>query len=122
MKTKIHKEAWIGPNAKIGKNGCKIQPLAFIPDGVTIEDDVFIGPGATFTNDKYPPSNGKGWQKTYVLKGSVIGANATILPGIVIGPNAIVGAGSVVTQTVPADEVWVGNPAKFRRNVDTKSA
>lgn len=103
---------WIGNNVKVGE-GCKIQPYAFIPDGVTLEDNVFVGPGAVFTNDKNPPSNGKGWAKTLVKKNAVIGANATILPGVIIGEGAKIGAGSVVTRNVPDGETWVGNPAKL---------
>lgn len=104
----IHAHVWIG-NVKIGKN-CKIQAFSFIPEGVTLEDDVFIGPGVVFTNDKYPPS--KDWKKTLVRQGVSIGANATILPGVTIGLQATIGAGAVVTKSIPNFETWVGNPAK----------
>jgi len=97
--------------AKIGKN-CSIQAFCFICEGVTLEDNVFIGPRVTFTNDKRPPSHGKHWAKTLVKEGASIGAGAIILPGVTIGKNAIIGAGSVVTKNVPAGETWVGNPAK----------
>lgn len=109
--TKIHSHVWIGGKVKIGKN-CFIEAFAFIPDGVTIEDDVFIGPHVCFTNDKQPPSFGKHWADTLVKKGASIGANATILPGVTIHEGAKVGAGSVVTKDVPAGETWAGNPAK----------
>lgn len=89
----------------------KIEPFAFIPDGVEIEDDVFIGPHVCFTNDKFPPSHGKGWVKTLVKRGASIGAGAIILPGLTIGGKAKIGAGSVVTKDIPAGEVWYGNPA-----------
>lgn len=98
--------------AKVGNN-CRFEAFSFIPPGLTIEDDVFWGPSATATNDKYPPSHGEGWSKTLIKKGAGIGANATILPGITIGENSFIGAGSVVVESVPPNEVWVGNPARF---------
>jgi acetyltransferase-like isoleucine patch superfamily enzyme len=107
---KIYPEAWIGEKVIMGI-GCKIQPFAFIPDGVTIGNNVFVGPHVTFTNDKYPPSNGKSWMATRVNDGASIGAGATILPGIIIGKDAVIGAGAVVTKNVPGGETWVGNPA-----------
>lgn len=106
----IHSHVWIG-EVKIGNN-VKIQAFSFIPNGVTIEDDVFIGPRVTFTNDKYPPSHGVGWRETLVKKGSSIGAGSIILPGITIGEGAKIGAGSVVTKDIPPGELWMGNPAK----------
>lgn len=102
----IHAFVWIG-DVVIGNN-VKIQPYAFIPTGVTIEDDCFIGPHVCFTNDKYPPSNGKGWTTTLVERGAVIGAGAVILPGITIGQKAVIGAGSLVTHSVPAGEIVKG--------------
>ncbi|MDI4631601.1 N-acetyltransferase [Pelomonas sp. V22] len=85
-------------------------------DGVTLEDDVFIGPNATFTNDKRPRSKQypEAFQRTVVQRGASIGANATLLGGITIGAGAMIGAGSVVTRDVPAGELWVGNPARSR--------
>ena len=91
----------------VGKN-CKIQSFVFIPKGVTIEDNCFIGPSVTFTNDKYPPS-GKVYP-TIIRKGASIGGNATILPGIEIGESAMIGAGAVITKNVPPNETWIGNP------------
>ena len=119
------------PNAKVG-NECNICSHCLIEndviighrvtvksgvqlwDGVTIEDDVFIGPNVTFTNDIRPRSKHypDKFLNTVVCKGASIGANATILPGIKIGEYAMVGAGSVVTKDVRANTVVVGNPAK----------
>lgn len=84
-------------------------------DGVTIEDDVFIGPNATFTNDVFPRSKQRPPQyvRTLVRQGASIGANATILPGVTIGSGAMIGAGSVVTRDVPAFALTVGNPARL---------
>jgi hypothetical protein len=83
--------------------------------GIVIEDDVFIGPNATFTNDRFPRS--KSWQNripsTVVKQGASIGANATILPGLTIGESAMIGAGSVVTRDVPPYAVVAGNPARL---------
>lgn len=109
----IHAPTWIGHDVVLGDH-VKVQAFAFIPDGVTIEDFVFIGPHVCFTNDKKPPSHGKNWQKTLVKIGAVIGAGAIILPGITIGEYAVVGAGAVVTKDVPDKAVVVGNPAKVR--------
>lgn len=83
-------------------------------DGVEIGDEVFIGPNATFTNDKYPKSGNRGFKvlHTRVGRGASIGANATILPGITIGEGAVVGAGAVVTRDVPPNAVVTGNPAR----------
>ena len=104
----IHAPVWIGKKVWIGRN-CKIQAFAFIPDGVMMGHNVFIGPGVVFTNDKRPPSDKL--SETVVKYGASIGANATILPGITIGHDAMVGAGSVVTKDVPDGETWIGNPA-----------
>lgn len=83
-------------------------------DGLRIENDVFIGPNATFTNDKFPRSKHqpKQFPTTTIRNGASIGANATILPNITIGENAMVGAGSVVTKDVPKNAIVVGNPAR----------
>ncbi|RLG81148.1 MAG: N-acetyltransferase [Thermoprotei archaeon] len=109
---KIDAFVYIEGGVKIGNN-VKIRTFTFIPEGVEIEDDVFIGPGVIFTNDKYPRVRGK-WRllKTKVKKGASIGAGAVILPGITIGKYALVAAGSVVTKDVPDYAIVVGNPAK----------
>jgi len=122
----------IGPETSIGpfveiQNGvtigdkCKIQSHSFICEGVTIEDQVFIGHGVIFTNDRYPAAtnrngNLKGlsdWnlEKTIVRRGAAIGSGSTILPGVEIGESAIVGAGSVVASNVEAGSTVHGNPA-----------
>lgn len=94
---------------------CKIQAGALIFSGVTLEEDVFVGPGVVFTNDKYPRAyrNLKEFEKTLVKKGASIGANATIICGITIGEYAFVGAGSVVTKDVPDKAIVIGNPARI---------
>lgn len=98
--------------ARIGRN-CKIQAFVFICPGVEIENDVFIGPRVTFTNDKYPKAVGE-WKQlnTLVKEGASIGAGAIILPGVTIGEYALIGAGSVVTKDVPPHQIWQGNPAR----------
>ena len=109
----IENDVVIGNNVTI-KSGVQIW------DGVRIEDNVFVGPNVTFTNDKFPRSKQypeKFWQ-TVLKKGCSIGANSTIVCGITIGENAMIGAGSVVTKDVPANELWLGNPAKFVRTIN----
>jgi acetyltransferase-like isoleucine patch superfamily enzyme/dTDP-4-dehydrorhamnose 3,5-epimerase-like enzyme len=128
--TKVWAFTHILPKAIIGKN-CNICDNVFIEndvkignnvtikcgvqiwDGLTIENNVFIGPNVTFTNDKFPKSKEYPDQflKTKIEKGASLGANSTILPGIIIGQNAIVGAGAVVTHSVPANAIVIGNPA-----------
>ena len=107
----IHSHVWIGDGVVIGSN-VRIQAFCYIPGGVTIEDDVFLGPRVTMTNDRYPPS--PNLEKTLVKKGASIGAGAVILPGITIGENAIIGAGAVVTKDVPDGVTVYGNPAHCR--------
>ena len=109
----------------VGKR-CKIQSHTFICEGVTIEDQVFIGHGVVFINDSYPratTSTGElqtpnDWkvEKTLVKTGASIGSGATILSNVTIGERAIVGAGSVVTHDVPAGAIVAGNPAKVLRS------
>ncbi|AJI57917.1 hexapeptide repeat of succinyl-transferase family protein [Francisella philomiragia] len=108
----IENDVVIGDNVTI-KSGVQIW------DGITLEDNVFIGPNVTFTNDRMPRSKQypTEWPKTTIKKGASIGANSTILPGIIIGENAMIGAGSVVTKNIPANEVWIGNPARFYKKV-----
>jgi acetyltransferase-like isoleucine patch superfamily enzyme len=122
--TKIGAFVEIQKNARIGRR-CKISSHTFICEGVTIEDNVFIGHGVMFTNDIYPRATSLAGQlqseadwkveKTVVKQGASIGTGATILPKTCIGENAIVGAGSVVTKDVPANAVIAGNPARVLR-------
>jgi UDP-2-acetamido-3-amino-2,3-dideoxy-glucuronate N-acetyltransferase len=119
--SKIDSYVYLEEGVVIGDN-CKVRPFVFIPTGVVIEDNVFIGPSVSFTNDKYPRSQGE-WAllSTRVKKGASIGANSVILPGIVIGEGAIVGAGSVVTKNVPSNTVVAGNPARIIRRIGIDS-
>jgi len=122
--TKIGAFVEIQKNAVVGKR-CKISSHTFICEGVTIEDNVFVGHGVTFTNDSYPRSTTpegdlkteRDWnvEPTLVKKGASIGSGATILPNLIIGENALVGAGSVVTRDVPAGAIVAGNPARIQR-------
>lgn len=88
-------------------------------DGICLEDDVFIGPNVTFTNDPFPRSKQypDHFPRTVVKRGASIGANATILPGVTIGEGAMVGAGSVVTRDVPPRTLVVGNPARVQKEI-----
>ena len=106
-------------DVKIGNN-VTVKSGVFIWDGITLEDDVFIGPCVAFTNDKNPRSKQypDAFPKTIVEKGASIGANATILPGIRIGQNAMVGAGAVVTKDVPQNAIVVGNPAVIKGYIE----
>ncbi|MBP1712313.1 MAG: transferase hexapeptide repeat containing protein [Deltaproteobacteria bacterium] len=120
----------IQKNAKVGKN-CKISSHTFICEGVTIEDDVFVGHNVTFINDKYPrATNGGGnpqteadWQVRPILvkKGASIGSGATIMCDVTIGENAIIGANALVTKNVPPNSIAAGNPAKIIRRIKEKS-
>jgi UDP-2-acetamido-3-amino-2,3-dideoxy-glucuronate N-acetyltransferase len=110
--------------ASVGRN-CKIQSHTFVCEGVTIEDDVFIGHNVTFINDRFPrATRGDGrlqtdedWAciPTLVKSGASIGSSATILCGVTIGEDALIGAGSVVTRDVPAGAIVAGNPARVLR-------
>ncbi len=93
-------------------------------DGLTLEDDVFIGPNATFCNDRFPRSKQHlaEYPSTVIRRGASIGANATLLPGLVIGANAMVGAGAVVTRSVPPNAVVRGNPARIVGYADAATA
>ena len=109
---------FIENNVKVG-NRVTIKCGVQLWDGITLEDDVFVGPNATFSNDPFPRSRHypKTFLRTNVQRGASIGANATILPGVTIGEGAIVGAGAVVTKDVPAGTVVIGNPAKIVRKL-----
>ncbi len=116
-------------NATVGKN-CKISSHTFICEGVTIEDNVFIGHGVVFINDPYPRSvnmwgrlqTEADWkaEPTLVKNGASIGSGCTILANVTIGENAIVGAGSVVTRDVAPNVIVAGNPSRFLRSIDDK--
>lgn len=106
---RIHSHVWIGEDVIIGNN-VRIQAFSFIPSGVRIEDDAFIGPRVTFTNDKHPPSDK--WDNTYVKRGASLGASVTVVCGVTIGENAKIGAGAVVTKDIPANVVACGIPAR----------
>jgi acetyltransferase-like isoleucine patch superfamily enzyme len=122
--TKVGTFVEIQKNAKVGKN-CKISTHTFICEGVTLEDEVFIGHGVTFINDSYPRATTEtgelqteaDWrvETTLVKRGASIGSGATILSNLTIGEHSIVGAGSVVTKDVPANAIVAGNPAKVLR-------
>lgn len=117
----------IQKNASVGAR-CKISSHSFICEGVVIEDEVFVGHGVMFINDRAPratnadgsPQGEADWkvEPTYVRRGASIGSNATILCGVTIGEGALVGAGSVVTRDVPAYAVVAGSPARVLRTID----
>lgn len=127
--TKVGTFVEIQKNAVIGKN-CKISSHTFICEGVTVEDDVFIGHNVTFINDMYPRSTAEGgglqteadWKvvPTFIRKGASVGSSATILAGVTVGEGAIVGAGAVVTKDVPPWTIVAGNPAKVLRSIGNK--
>lgn len=128
--TKIGAFVEIQKNASVGKC-CKVSSHTFVCEGVTIEDNVFIGHSVTFINDSYPRATTEGgglqtekdWkvEKTVVKRGASIGSGATILANVTIGENAIVGAGSMVTRDVPPNTIVAGNPAKVLRSIPNSS-
>jgi UDP-2-acetamido-3-amino-2,3-dideoxy-glucuronate N-acetyltransferase len=129
--TRIWQFCVVLPGARIGRD-CNVNAQCLIEndvqvgdrvtvkagvqlwDGLRVEDDVFIGPNVTFSNDKYPRSKQRpaAFVQTLLRRGASIGANATVVCGVEIGAGAMVGAGSVVTRNVPAGELWWGNPAR----------
>lgn len=116
----------IQKGVKVGRR-CKISSHTFVCEGVTIEDEVFIGHGVMFINDQYPRATTAGgalqteqdWTllQTVVERGASIGSGATVLGGLTIGAGALIGAGCVVTKSVPSGQVWAGNPARYIREV-----
>jgi acetyltransferase-like isoleucine patch superfamily enzyme len=125
--TKIGTFVEIQKGSKIGKN-CKVSSHTFICEGVTIEDNVFIGHNVTFINDLYPRATAEKGQlqteddwvcvPTLVKKGASIGSSVTLLCGVIVGENAIIGAGSVVVRDVPSNVIVAGNPARILREID----
>ncbi|WP_090749762.1 LbetaH domain-containing protein [Candidatus Nitrospira nitrosa] len=126
--TKIGAFVEIQKNAKVGKR-CKISSHTFICEGVTIEDEVFIGHNVTFVNDMFPRATTNGalqteadWrvETTLVKRGASIGSGVTILANVVIGEYALIGAGAVVTKDVPAHAVVSGNPGRVMRYFESR--
>jgi len=125
--TRIGPFVEVQKGARIGKR-CKVSSHSFVCEGVTIEDEVFIGHNVVFTNDLFPrATNADGSLKTdanwtctptLVKKGASIGSGSTILCGITIGEGALVGAGSVVTKNVPPNTIVAGNPARIMRQIN----
>lgn len=124
--TKVGTFVEIQKGARIGQR-CKISSHTFICEGVTLEDEVFVGHSVTFTNDRFPrATNADGslqgaadWtcEPTLVKRGASIGSGATLLCGITIGEGSLIGAGSVVTKDVPPKTVVAGNPARVIRHL-----
>jgi len=123
--TKIGTFVEIQKNAVVGAR-CKISSHAFICEGVTIEDEVFIGHGVMFINDRYPRATADGqlqteadWQvvPTLVKRGASIGSGAIVMCGVVVGEGALIGAGAVVTHDVPDHTLVIGVPARMLRHV-----
>lgn len=114
----INAHCFIENNVVIGNN-VTLKCGVYLWDGITIADNVFVGPNVTFTNDKYPRSKQypAEYLKTIIEDGASLGAGSVILCGITIGKNSMIGAGSVVTKNIPANQLWVGNPAKYVREI-----
>ena len=125
---KIGEKCTLGQNVNVANNVmignfCKIQNNVSVYEGVTLEDYVFCGPSMVFTNIllpkcKYPQRGAEFYTNTLVKEGASIGANATIVCGTTLGKHCLIGAGAVVTKDVPANELWVGTPAKFVRRIE----
>lgn len=128
--TRIGTFVEIQKGATIGR-ACKVSSHTFICEGVTIEDEVFLGHGVMFTNDRFPRATAAGgapqteadWAvvPTVIKRGASIGSNVTLLCGITVGEDAIVGAGSVVTKDVPPRTVVAGNPARVLKKVPDRN-
>lgn len=124
----VGNNCFVGPfveiqkNAKIG-NDCRIQSHSFICEGVTIDDNCFIGHGVMFINDTFamghPAGDPQKWKETKIGKNVSIGSNATILPSIICD-NVVIGAGAVVTKNIKKPGIYVGNPAKYLRSINAK--
>lgn len=106
---------YVDRGVKIG-NGVKLENRASVYEGVTIEDNVFVGPHVTFTNDLYPRSFNVDWEivKTFMKEGASIGAGSVVVCGVTIGEYAMIGAGSVVTENIPSHALAYGNPIEVR--------
>ncbi len=121
----------IQKGASIGSR-CKISSHTFICEGVTLEEEVFVGHNVTFINDRFPRATNETGElqtesdwvcvPTRVKRGASIGSGATLLCGVTVGENAVVGAGSVITRDVPADTVVAGNPARVLRAVQQEDS
>ena len=124
--SKVREDARIGENCNLGQavyvdfgvtigDGCKIQNGVSVYHGVSLGDRVFVGPDATFTNDRVPRAFNENWQvvPTIVEQGASIGANSTIVCGVTLGAYCMVGAGAVVTRDVPAHGLVLGQPARL---------
>ena len=109
----LNAHTFVEGGARIGDR-VTLKSGVYVWDGIVLEDDVFCGPNATFTNDLRPRSrvHPENYPTTRIGKGASIGAGAVILPGLTVGKSAMIGAGAVVTRDVPAGETWAGNPAK----------
>lgn len=115
----LSKDVYVDCNVRIGDR-CKVQNSVSLYHGVTVGNDVFIGPNAAFTNDRVPRAFNSEWQitPTHIADGASIGANATIICGVTVGEYAMVAAGSVVTKDVPPYTLVMGNPARPYARID----